>query len=202
VDAVARSKNQEARREQLAEAALRMIADRGLGNVRVKDIADDLGISPRLVAYYYPELDDLIDDVYRSAVDRYYWQRLAAIEQLEDATSRLVRLVTSGLPTGGIDLLSRALYELAVNAARNPLHATLLTLLYDREVSLYVAVLEAGRASGAFTLAEPVLSVAKNLVALEDAFGLHINGGNSSLDPHAAEGLLRSYARSATGAPI
>ena len=38
--------------------------------------------------------------------------------------------------------------------------------------------------------------------ALEDAFGLHVNGGNSSLDPHTAEGLLRSYARSATGAPI
>jgi AcrR family transcriptional regulator len=199
---VARVRNQDARRSQLVAAAIGVIADRGVGGVRMKDIADAAQISPRLVAYYYPEMDDLIDEVYRNAVDRYYWQRLEAISKLDDPRDRLTNLIESGLPYGDNDMLNRALYELAVNAGRDPSHGTLLTLLFDREVSLYVAVLEAGRACGSFVLTEPVLSVAQNFVALEDAYGMHLNGGNSSLDAPTATALLRSYARSVTGADI
>lgn len=199
---MARVRNQDARRQQLVSAAIEVIALRGVGGMRVKDIADAAEISPRLVAYYYPEIDDLIDEVYRSAVDRYYWQRLEAINKLDDPRDRLANLIESGLPSGAGDMLNRALYELAVNAGRDPSHGTLLTLLFDREVSLYVAVLEAGRASGHFTLTEPVLAIAQNFVALEDAYGMHLNGGNSSLDGPTAVGLLRSYARSVTGARL
>ncbi|MCV7227045.1 TetR/AcrR family transcriptional regulator [Mycolicibacterium komossense] len=196
---MARVRNQDARRSQLAAVAIDVIAERGLGAVRVKDIAEAADVSPRLVAYYYPEIDDLIDEVYRVAVDRYYWQRLEAINKLESPVDRLANLIESGLPAGDDDVLSRALYEFSVNAGRDPTHGTLMTLLFEREVSLYVAVLEAGGASGDFTLTEPVQAIAQNFVALEDAFGMYLNGGNSSLDASAATGLLRSYARSATG---
>jgi AcrR family transcriptional regulator len=199
---VARVRNQDARRSQLAAVAIDVIAERGLGAVRVKDIAEAADVSPRLVAYYYPEIDDLIDEVYRVAVDRYYWQRLEAITKLDSPVDRLANLIESGLPAGDGDVLSRALYEFSVNAGRDPTHGTLMTLLFEREVSLYVAVLEAGRASGDFALTEPVQSVAQNFVALEDAFGMYLNGGNSSLDATAAIALLRSYARSATGVDL
>ena len=199
---MARVRNQDARRSQLAAVAIDVIAERGLGAVRVKDIAEAADVSPRLVAYYYPEIDDLIDEVYRVAVDRYYWQRLEAITKLDSPVDRLANLIESGLPAGDGDVLSRALYEFSVNAGRDPTHGTLMTLLFEREVSLYVAVLEAGRASGDFTLTEPVQSVAQNFVALEDAFGMYLNGGNSSLDATAAIALLRSYARSATGVDL
>jgi AcrR family transcriptional regulator len=199
---VARVRNQDARRSQLAAVAIDVIAERGLGAVRVKDIAEAADVSPRLVAYYYPEIDDLIDEVYRVAVDRYYWQRLEAITKLDSPVDRLANLIESGLPAGDGDVLSRALYEFSVNAGRDPTHGTLMTLLFEREVSLYVAVLEAGRASGDFALTEPVQSVAQNFVALEDAFGMYLNGGNSSLDGAAAIALLRSYARSATGVEL
>jgi AcrR family transcriptional regulator len=199
---VARVRNQDARRSQLAAVAIDVIARRGLGAVRVKDIADAAEVSPRLVAYYYPEIDDLIDEVYRVAVDRYYWQRLEAITKLESPVDRLANLIESGLPAGDDDLLSRALYEFSVNAGRDPAHGTLMTLLFEREVSLYVGVLEAGRASKDFVLSEPVLAIAQNFVALEDAFGMYVNGGNSSLDATAAAALLRSYARSATGVDL
>jgi AcrR family transcriptional regulator len=199
---VARVRNQDARRSQLVAVAIDVIADRGLGNVRAKDIAEAAGVSPRLVAYYYPEIDDLIDEVYRSAVDRYYWQRLEAINKLDRPVDRLVNLIESGLPSGEGDMLSRALYEFSVNAGREPSHGTLMTLLFEREVSLYVAVLEAGLASGDFALTEPVPAIAQNFVALEDAFGMYINGGNSSLDAAGASTLLRSYARSVTGVEL
>ncbi|MCV7021167.1 TetR/AcrR family transcriptional regulator [Mycolicibacterium aichiense] len=183
-------------------AAIEVIAHRGLGAVRAKDIAEVAGISPRLVAYYYPEIDDLIDEVYRSAVDRYYWQRLEAISKLDSPVDRLVNLIESGLPTGDGDMLSRALYEFSVNAGREPTHGALMMLLFEREVSLYVSVLESGLKTEDFVLTESVLAIAQNFVALEDAFGMYINGGNSSLDAAAAAALLRSYARSATGIDI
>ncbi|GAB7068021.1 TetR family transcriptional regulator [Mycobacterium hodleri] len=199
---MARVRNQDARRGQLAAVAIDVIAERGLGAVRVKDIAEAAEVSPRLVAYYYPEIDDLIDEVYRVAVDRYYWQRLEAITKLDSPVDRLANLIESGLPAGDGDVLSRAVYEFSVNAGRDPTHGTLMTLLFEREVSLYVAVLEAGGASGDFALTEPVQAVAQNFVALEDAFGMYLNGGNSSLDTAAAVALLRSYARSATGVQL
>lgn len=199
---MARVRNQDARRHQLVSAAIDVIAHRGVGAMRVKDIADVAAISPRLVAYYYPQIEDLIDDVYRTAVDRYYWQRLEAINKLENPRDRLVNLLETGLPAGREDKLNRALYELAVNAGREARHGTLLTLLFDREVSLYVAVLEAGHATRDFALTEPVLLIARNFVALEDAYGMHLNGGNSSLDAPAAVALLQSYARSVTGAQL
>lgn len=199
---MARVRNQDARRGQLVAAAIDVIALRGVGAVRVKDVAEAADISPRLVAYYYPDMAELIDEVYRTAVDRYYWQRLEAINKLDRPIDRLANLIATGLPAGGDDRLNRALFELAVNAGRDPAHGTLLTLLFDREVSLYVAVLEAGRATGDFTLGEPVLAIAQNFVALEDAFGMHLNGGNSSLTGAGAEDLLRSYARAVTGADL
>jgi len=77
-----------------------------------------------------------------------------------------------------------------------------MTLLFDREVSLYTAVLEAGRASGVFTLTDPADLVARNFVALEDALGLHLLAHNSSLTLERAEQQLASYAFAATGVRV
>lgn len=199
---MARHKDQAARREQLVAATAQVIAERGLVGLRAKDVATAAGISPRLVAYYYPDLDSLVDEVYRAAVERYYWQRLHAIEHLDAPEERLRSLMESGLPRSRDEQVSRVLYELSVDAGRSRRHAVLMTLLFDREVSLYLTVLEAGAASGAFLLTEPAMTVARNFVALEDALGLHILGHNSSVDVPTALAQLHSYARTATDVPL
>ncbi|MGH3358091.1 MAG: TetR/AcrR family transcriptional regulator [Nocardioidaceae bacterium] len=198
---MARQKNQAARRDHLIQATLETIAAHGLAGVSLKNIADVAGISPRLIAYYYPDLDALVDAAHRAATERYFWSRRATLEE-SDPCTRLARLMHSGLPRNGDRLLSQVLDEMSVNAGRSPMHATLMTLLFDREVSLYVAVLEAGQASGVFELSELPEAIARNFVLLEDALGLHLLGNNSSLDLDRAEAQLTSYARSATGADI
>ena len=82
------------------------------------------------------------------------------------------------------------------------MHATLMTLLFDREVSLYTAVLEVGRATGVFELTDSADMIARNFVTLEDALGLHLLAHNSSLTLERAEQQLASYAFSATGARV
>ncbi|NGZ99511.1 TetR family transcriptional regulator [Nocardioides sp. W3-2-3] len=52
---MARRKDQAARREHLISATLETIAAHGLAGATMKNIAETADISPRLVAYYYPE---------------------------------------------------------------------------------------------------------------------------------------------------
>ncbi len=198
-----RRRDQAARREDLIQATLRTIASRGLVGVSMKNIADQAGISPRLVAYYYPDLDALVEAAHQVAAERYYWARQQAMQDDALPTVKLARLLHSGLPRvqqpGQDRLLSQVLNEISVNAGRSPMHATLMTLLFDREVSLYTSVLEAGRATGEFRLTEPVDVVARNFVALEDALGMHLLAHNTSLTAERAEEQLASFARAVTG---
>ncbi|KAB2810848.1 TetR family transcriptional regulator [Pimelobacter simplex] len=199
---MARRKDQAARREHLITATLAIIATHGLGGVTMKNIADEAGISPRLVAYYYPDLESLVEAAHQAATERYYWARQRVVEDDLPPVEKLGRLLYSGLPRGDDLLLSQVLDEISVNASRSPMHATLMTLLFDREVSLYTAVLEAGRASGVFTLTDPADLIARNFVALEDALGLHLLAHNSSLTLERAEQQLASYAFAATGVRV
>jgi AcrR family transcriptional regulator len=199
---MARRKDQAARREHLISATLQTIATHGLAGATMKNIAEEAGISPRLIAYYYPEMDGLIEAAHQAATDRYYWSRQRDIEGELSPTTKLARLMHSGLPRGDDLLLSQALDEISVSASRSPMHATLMTLLFDREVSLYAAVLDVGQALGEFELTDASDVIARNFVALEDALGLHLLARNSSMTLERAEQQLASYARSATGVLI
>ena len=183
---------------------MRTIAAHGLSGVTMKTIAVEAGISPRLIAYYYDDLDQLIEAAHQMATERFYGARQRVLEADKEATptEKLVRLITSGLPGEGDLLLSQVLDEVWVNAARSPMHATLGTLLFDREVSLYASVLQEGAASGHFTLADSTQAVARTFVLLEDALGTHLLGNNTSVSALVARQQLASYARVAAGVEL
>ncbi|MFE4675321.1 MULTISPECIES: TetR/AcrR family transcriptional regulator [unclassified Streptomyces] len=196
-----RPKNQTARREALVDAAGRAIAERGLEGLRIKDIAAEAGMSAGSVLYYYPEMDELVLEVHRGAVERYLAARQGAVDGATGAAARLRALVGSGLPGGSGDAVHGLLFELHRRADRSSGHATLMASLFAREVALYATVLEVGAAVDEFTLTEPVADLARNLVALEDGYGLHIVSRNAELTPDVARRLLLGYARTVTGCP-
>ena len=199
---MARTKDQAARRQQLVHATIELIADHGIEALTLAAIADHVGVSHRLVAYYYADLDSLVQEAYEAAVERYYWERLRTLDQAAEPAPRLLQLMRSGLPGPHDRRLSQVLNEMSVSASRNGVHAALMARLFDREVSLYLAVLEDGQASGSFTLIQPALTVARNLVALEDAYGFHLLAETSPVDEAMALDALSSYARTATGATL
>ncbi|WP_033292478.1 TetR/AcrR family transcriptional regulator [Amycolatopsis jejuensis] len=199
---MARPKDQAKRRDELVAAAGRAILTRGLAGLRIRDVAEEAGLSAGSVSYYYPDLDDLLHELHRDAVDRFYWARAKAAEEEADPVRRLVRLAEAGLPGDGEDPLSRVLYEMHVHAARSRTHAVLMTALWDREVSLYSAVLAHGRDVGAFRMRSPVTAVATNAVALEDAYGLHIAGRNTSLSAASVRALVLGYLSAETGCAL
>jgi len=197
---MARKKDQAARRSQFVSAAIDLIAERGIAALSLAAIADRIGVSHRLVAYYYADLESLVHEAHGAAVERYYWARLRAIDSAAEPAQRLLQLISSGLPTRDDRRLSQMLNELSASSSRSEIHATLMSQLCDREVSLYLSVLTDGAASGAFRLSEPPLAIARNLVALEDAYGFHLLAKVSSIDARTAHSALVSYARTAVGA--
>jgi AcrR family transcriptional regulator len=199
---MARPREQTARRQELVDAAGRAIVRRGVLGLRVKDVAQEAGISSGLVSYYYPDLDDLLVDLHEQSVDRFYWTRYRQVEGADDARSRLVGLVAGGIPESPDDRLCTVLYELHLHAARDRTHAALMTSLWDREVSLYAMVLQEGQRRGELALIGEPVDIASTAVGLEDAFGLHIVARNSHLDNRRARDLLLGYLSGATGADL
>jgi hypothetical protein len=53
-----------------------------------------------------------------------------------------------------------------------------------------------------FRLTAPARVIARNLVALEDAYGFYVVLTDSDIDTATAERLILTYAETATGAPL
>lgn len=196
---MARSKS--ARKADLLEAAQRAMAEHGVG-VRLNQVAQQAGLTSGAILYHYPDLQDLLVDANRAGMERFHDARVKAIEGISDPAMRLVVTISSGLPIDGDDEEVRLLCALGGEAARNTVYAVLLTSLFDRQVAMYQAILESGAAQGEFTLAADALTIARNLVALEDAYGYRIMAGHPTLDHDATAELILSYARLATRHPL
>jgi AcrR family transcriptional regulator len=197
-----RRKDQGRRRAQLARAAREVLLERGAVGLRVKDVAERVGLAPSSVLYYYPDLDDLLLEVTREAMGRYAERRAEAVRGVDDPAAQLRLAISLGVPTGPDDEESRLLYELDALTGVSQLFATLSATFFDRQVMLYEGVLARGGDSGAFSLTTDPTTIARGLVALEDGLGLQVVLGHPGVDAGAAEAILLAWARAATGADL
>jgi AcrR family transcriptional regulator len=195
---MARRRDQDARREQLRAAALRTLAERGVAGTRLKDIAAQAGVTSATVLYYYPAVEDLVLEVLRQAMERFYERRRQAVEGIADARERLVATIRAGLPYGRDDTLARLAWETLPFELRNETVAAFDRVYVERQIDLYVAALEIGVAQGHFRLGEAdARSVATNLLALEDHHGLRMLLGWAAT-PDDALAPIAAYASLAT----
>jgi AcrR family transcriptional regulator len=194
---MARPKDQEARRAELAEAAMHVLAERGPQAVSLKEVAERAGLHPASVLYYYPEFEDLLLDALRRGMDRFYSRRREATEGIADARERLVATIRAGIPTDRDDRDVRLAWNAISFELRDQTLADYDHMYVDRQIDLYVSALELGVAQGHFTLADDVRTVASNLLALEDYHGLRFLLGWLDTYEEAA-GLVLAYARTAT----
>lgn len=194
-----RKSGKDARRGRLLTSAARVIAERGLAGATLGAVASDAGMSPTAALYYYPSFGALVDDVQKQAIERFCTSRAAAIEGIRDPVKRLNMLLEGGLPTSNDDELCRLLYELGANARVDATHAVSFIILFERQVAIYMGVLEAGAATGQFKLARPSMEIAQTLVVMEDGLGLHLSNKSQSVDRAAGLALMRNYAAVATG---
>ena len=197
---MARPSTQKQRRIEVIDAALEAAAEHGLRGLSLTDVANHAGVTRGALLYYYEDLDAILVEAHAAGMRRVGEERAALVARQQGAAARLATAIDAGLPSGPDDALMRLLYEFDVLAGKSPLHDELVQRLYREQLSLYRGILEEGVESGDFSLTGPLDDVAMNLVALEDAYGLHICAGGS-ITVADARRAIALYATQA-GAPI
>ena len=197
---MARPSTQQQRRREVIDAALAAAAEHGLRNLSLTDVANEAGVTRGALLYYYADLDAILVEAHAAGMERVGAHRAALVaEQLEPA-EKLATAIDAGLPSGPDDALMRLLYEFDVLAGKSPLHDELVQRLYREQLELFRGILAEGVRRGAFRLTGPLDDIAMNLVALEDAYGLHIVAGGS-ITLADARRAIALYAAQA-GAPL
>ena len=197
---MARPKRQQERRESILNATGRAIAQRGYGAVRVKDVAEEADLTPASVLYYYPDVAQLLVEAIHYATRRYVEGRREVAEALDDPADRLAATIRAGFPTDPYDV--SVLFFQSVGAIRDNLGLRAMAeSLITQQVELYQRILEVGESRGVFILVGDSRTLARNLVALEDAYCVYfIEGIVPTVDE--AIRMVTAYAEAVTGASL
>ena len=198
---MARPSKQAQRKAELAQVALETIQHRGFDGLRVRDVAEAAGVATATIHYYFDDLDGLMDEIHTLVSGRYISQRQAEVAALTDARDQLTALIRGGVPDSADDPVTVAAYQVGITRRANPSQVMLRSTYNDQQVMLYVGTLGLGVGQGHFDLAFPALEIAQNIVALEDAYALHIISRTAALPRERCYELMFNYARSATRCP-
>ena len=193
---MARGKDRDARREELSDAVQRAIAARGLEGVRLRDIADEIGVTPAAVLYH-GDLNELTYETYRRAIERFCQERERVAQQSSDARDQLAACIELGVASGPDDALTRLLFEYWPRCLRDPRAAALDSALTERQITVYYGILMLGQAHGHFVLSDPPRLIAATFVAMEDGYQMEVLAGRRSRSDVLS--ALHAYARLATG---
>jgi TetR/AcrR family transcriptional regulator, regulator of biofilm formation and stress response len=101
----------------LLDATMRVIERAGVAAVSQRVVAQEAGVPPSAVTYYFPVVDDLLVAALASCNDAYL-QGLDACARDADPIAALARLIADG--TGERRAYVAAEYELFLIAARRP----------------------------------------------------------------------------------
>lgn len=154
-------------------------------------------MSPANVLHYFATLNELQMTAIAGAMNQFAEQRQAILDRPASATERVFAMIEAGVPDQISDEL-RQVYESVALLGEYPEYRPVHLALTERQIMLYRALIEIGAGTGEFTLASPAGMIARNLVALEDAYDLYPLAG----DPTPREecrAAVRSYAELALG---
>ncbi|MEU3742516.1 TetR/AcrR family transcriptional regulator [Streptomyces sp. NPDC032198] len=194
--AARKGSSKEARRAELGKAVERALVARGLEGLRLRDIADEAGVTPAAVLYY-GDLDALVHAAYQQAIERYSQEREEAANRFADARDQLGACIDKGVASGPDDVLTRLLFEYWPRCLRDARAAALDSALTERQIAVYSGILVLGQGQGHFTLQDPPRLLAASFVAMEDGYQMEILAGRRSRTEVIT--ALYAYARAVTG---
>jgi AcrR family transcriptional regulator len=105
------------RRQEILQAAAEVIAERGLCETRIADVAKKAGASAALVMYYFESKDRLLTEALTFSEDRFYLEAFNKLTALPSARDQLGHLIESSVPPEAddwplwIELWSRGLRD-------------------------------------------------------------------------------------------
>jgi AcrR family transcriptional regulator len=171
-----RRKLSDARRRQILKAAVQVIAEKGLCDTGIKDVADQAGTSPALVIYYFGKKDVLLAEALSFADERFYAQTAGAVAELASARDRLVELVRRSCSVGESedDFDEWVLWlDLWARAPRDPDVARDRAAMDRRWRTTIGEIVREGQAADEFTRIDPD-AFALRLAALIDGLAIQV----------------------------
>jgi AcrR family transcriptional regulator len=191
----------DSRREQMLRAALTVISERGYPDTRIADVAEQTGISPALVIYYFKTRDHLLTEAIRYAEDGWYADSQRRMAALPTAAGRLEELVAmSCLPEDEPEPNSSWLLWLDfwAQAARNPEVASLRQNSDERWREAITTQVLAGQEAGEFREVDAG-GFAVGLSALLDGLAIQIALKDPVVDPVRAFELSMHFVADTLG---
>ena len=170
-------KHMKDRHQEILDAAARVITERGLAETRISDIAEQAGVSPGLILYYFDSKDRLLAEALTYANDQFYLRTSREIRRLGSAKEQLRRLIDLSVP-GYLPEYGRldewALWiEVWVRALRDPETAKDREVLDQRWRAQISDIIRIGQASGEF-VAGDADAFALPIAALIDGLAIQV----------------------------
>ncbi len=176
------------RREQMLQAALEVMADRGYPETRIADVAERAGTSPALVIYYFKTKDQLLTEAIRYSEDNWYAAGTSRMAAIGTAAGKLEELVAmSCLPEADAEPNSSwgLWLDLWAQAVRHPEVASVRQKFDERWRETISSLVLAGQEAGEFGPVDTA-DFAIALSALLDGLAVQIALGDTVVSPHRA----------------
>ncbi len=181
-----RQKQSKDRHQEILDAAARVITERGLAETRISDIAEQAGVSPGLILYYFESKDRLLAEALTFANDQFYLRTSREIRRITSAREQMRRLIDLSVP-GYLPEYGRldewALWiEVWVRALRDPQTAKDREVLDQRWRDQIADIIRTGQRSGEFPQKDPA-ELALRLGALIDGLAIQVIMNDSEITP-------------------
>ena len=191
------------RHQEILDAAARVITGRGLAETRISDIAEQAGVSPGLILYYFESKDRLLSEALTFANDQFYLRTSREIRRMPSAIDQFRRLVDLSVP-GFLPEYGRldewALWiEVWVRALRDQDMAKDREALDERWRSQISEIVRAGKSSGEFASAADVDDLALRLACLIDGLAIQVVMNDSKVTPERMHRTVMEVAATELG---
>ncbi|TDD63291.1 TetR family transcriptional regulator [Kribbella antibiotica] len=166
------------REQQIVTAAAELIAERGLANLRVTDVADRAGLGAGHVSYYFRSKSMLLMRAIQQSEDAFIDRTEATLARIRDPWKRLAKFIELSAANGPRDPGWLLWFEVWSNAAQDEEVAALHQHLDARSRELLATIIRAGCSQGVFHTDDPD-QAATILAATIDGLSIQLTLGKS-----------------------
>jgi len=170
-----------ARERAILDAAAQLIAERGLADVKVSDVAQRAGVSSGHVTYYFPAKSTLLMRAIQQSEEELHRDVDQQLQRIKDPWRRLHRLIELSASSGRRDPGWVLWLEVWANAALDDDLASFQSALDARWRRTLEDVIHYGCHEGAFVTDDPG-AVATLLSFLVDGLSVHLTLGDQHID--------------------
>ncbi|HEX5192444.1 MAG TPA: TetR/AcrR family transcriptional regulator [Solirubrobacteraceae bacterium] len=182
------------RRESLVRAAIDVMAEQGMAQSRLADVANRAGISPGQVLYYFESKADLFLHALRTIEADLRREVLAAGSELHSAAERWEHLLQLAAPTGAGDFRLLLWLEAWELAPRDPYVAAQVQQLEDQWQAMVLDILRYGRERGELAC-DDLESFVMRFSALMDGLTIQVVVGSPRVSRETMLTICRQMAQ-------